>query len=321
MSAQNRAATITGTITDPDGHGVASAPVQAKNTKTRALHKTTSSASGSYVFGGLPPGTYELSVPAIGVTLANYERKRVVLRSGRTLRLDVRLQWGVNLGTPGDDAAVFLASARRESPPPSGPAPHTPEGEPDLSGVWIGSDDPNPEEPPLLPWASAVMKRRKQLDKITDNPSAHCLPASLPLSGAGIYKFVQTPALLVMMFEDVIGYRQVFLDGRGHPKDGDPSWMGHSIARWENDTLVVDTIGFNERSWLGLYPHTEKLHIVERYQRRDLGHLDVQITAEDPGTFLKPWTIRNVWELAPKEDVLEYVCNENNKDLPHLSGK
>jgi hypothetical protein len=84
---------------------------------------------------------------------------------------------------------------------------------------------------------------------------------------------------------------------------------------------VVDTVGFNNRSWLNLYPHTEMLHLVERYRRRDLGHLDVEITVTDPGTFTKPWKIREVWELAPREEVLEYVCNENNRDLDHLRAK
>jgi hypothetical protein len=123
------------------------------------------------------------------------------------------------------------------------------------------------------------------------------------------------------MFEDVIGYRQVFLDGRAHPKDADPSWMGHSSGHWDGDTLAIDTIGFNDRSWLVLYPHTEKLHITESYRRPDLGHLQVQITIEDPETFTRPWRIKNEWVLAPNEDVQEYVCNENNRDLAHLSAK
>src|SRR5262249_32068918 len=106
-----------------------------------------------------------------------------------------------------------------------------------------------------------------------------------------------------------------------HPRNPDPTWSGHSIGHWEKDTLVVDTSGFNNKGWLDIIPYTEKLHMVERFRRRDLGHLDVQITFEDPGTFSKPWKIRNSWDLAPSEDVYEYVCNENNRDLSHLSGK
>ncbi|MBZ5575518.1 MAG: hypothetical protein LAP40_03035 [Acidobacteriia bacterium] len=205
--------------------------------------------------------------------------------------------------------------------PPAGPAPRTPEGRPDFSGVWLGNDELSPEKPALLPWAAAVMQKRKQRDNIVDNPASHCLPSAIPLAGARVYKVVETPALLLEMFKDVIGYRQVFLDGRAHPADPDPSWMGHSIGHWEGDTLAIDTVGFNDRSWLELYPHTEKLHIVERYQRRDLGHLEVRITIQDPGAFTRPWKIHNEWVLAPNQDVLEYVCNENSQDLPHLSAK
>jgi hypothetical protein len=108
----------------------------------------------------------------------------------------------------------------------------------------------------------------------------------------------------------------VFLDGRAHPKDPDPTWMGHSIGKWEKDTLVIDTAGLNDKSWLlqGVWlPHTEMLHIVERYRRPDLAHLNIDLTLEDPGTFTKPVQRHLVWELSPGEEILENVCNENNK--------
>jgi len=95
--------------------------------------------------------------------------------------------------------------------------------------------------------------------------------------------------------------------------------MGHSIGRWDGDTLVIDTVGFNDKSWIGLYPHTERLHVVERYRRVDMGHLEITMTLEDPGAFTKPWTINMSWVLAPGEEILEYVC-ENNK-LEHMVGK
>ncbi len=124
-----------------------------------------------------------------------------------------------------------------------------------------------------------------------------------------------------MLFEDLPGVRQIYLDGRAHPNSWKRSWMGHSVGRWEGDTLVVDTVGFNDKSWLGDYSHTAQLHVIERYTRRDLGHMNVQVVMEDPGTFRKPWTVNMVWNLAPGEEMLEYVCTENNRDVIHMLGK
>ncbi len=217
--------------------------------------------------------------------------------------------------------AAAAAFAQGSAKPLSGAVPRTPEGKPDLSGIWKGQEAPHPEKAALLPWAQEIANQRKNPANRGDNPAARCLPGNVLLDGAGVFKFVQTPALLVMMYQDLIGYRQVFLDARGHPKDWDPSWTGHSTGKWDRDTLVVDTLGFNARSWINLLPHTEMLHVVERYRRRDLGHLEVQTTIEDPGTFSRPWKRNNVWELAPKEDVREYVCNENDKDLRRLEVK
>jgi hypothetical protein len=128
----------------------------------------------------------------------------------------------------------------------------------------------------------------------------------------------------VILFEDNPGFRQVFLDGRGHPSNWEPTWMGHSIAKWEGDVLVVDTIGFNDRSWLGgigggPVPHTEMLHMTERYRRMDFSHIDLAVTFEDPGTFVKPFHINIRLDLTPQEELMEYVC-ENNKP-EHLVGK
>ena len=170
----------------------------------------------------------------------------------------------------------------------------------------------------MLPWAA---ERSKQMleSNLKDHPGARCLPQDPILTGPFFFHFVQTPSLLLAIFEIAPNVRQVFLDGRSHPKDVNPTWMGHSVGKWEGDTLVVDTTGFNDRSWIGLSPHTEMLHIVERYRRPDLGHLEIAITVEDPGAFAKPWNINMTWNLAPGEDVLESVC-ENNK-LEHLVGK
>jgi hypothetical protein len=118
--------------------------------------------------------------------------------------------------------------------------------------------------------------------------------------------------LVVILSEGTPGFRQIFLDGRKHPADPDPSWVGHSIGKWEGDTLIIDTIGFNDRGWMDIYPRTEKLHIVERYRRPDFGHLEIQATIEDSGVFAKPWQINLKWDLAPQEELIEYVC-ENNR--------
>ena len=111
----------------------------------------------------------------------------------------------------------------------------------------------------------------------------------------------------------------MFLDGRRHPADPDPTWLGHAVGTWDGDTLVVDTVGFNDRSWIGASPHTETLHVTERYHRPDFGHLDVRVTFDDPRTFTKPLNQNLTWELVPDEEVLEFVCENNKAD--HLVGK
>jgi hypothetical protein len=122
---------------------------------------------------------------------------------------------------------------------------------------------------------------------------------------------------------DVPGHRQVFLDGRSHPEDLQPTWMGHSVGKWEGDTLVVDTVGFNDKTWLSLEtsPHTEKMHLTERFRRPDLGHLEVELIIADPEAYAKPWIMKRVSDLAPNEEVQEFICTENNRDVEHMVGK
>src|SRR6476661_2389960 len=171
---------------------------------------------------------------------------------------------------------------------PAGPTPRTTDGKVDFSGVWDpGFSFANLGQVPLQPWAEAIyQERRATLSK--DDPEGHCLPAGVPRISPFPQKFVQTPTLVVILDEgNVHSYRQLFLDGRGHPKDLEPLWMGDSIAKWEGDTLVVDSIGFNDKTWLNGQgvPHSEELHVIERYRRPDLGHLQVDITMEDPKAF------------------------------------
>jgi len=206
---------------------------------------------------------------------------------------------------------------------PSGPTPRIPDGKVDLQGVWTPANFANTGGPfDLQPWAAALMKeRRDNLSK--DDPEGFCLPAGVPRISPFPQKTVQTPTLLVILEEgNVHSYRQIFLDGRGHSKQ-DQLWMGDSIGKWDGDTLVVDTIGFNDKTWItgqGV-PHTDQLHVVERYSRPDLGHLQIDITLEDPGAFTKPHSFQRVYNLMENTDLLEYVCNEFNVDKDHLYGK
>ena len=315
VSAETGTGTLSGTVTDPDGQGVPTAPVQAKNVATGMVYKTAAVVKGSYTLSKLPAGTYDITVPPIGFTFPKYEQKGVSIQAAKTARVDIRLAWGGNLGTPGDDFSIIARSKLSSSP--AGPAPRMRNGKLDFSGVWIGNA-PDVDNPEMLSWAEDVTKQRRARGA-TGNPSEFCLPGDIFLVSPFIYKIIQTPTVIAILWEEnVPGIVQIFLDGRAHPKNLDPSWMGHSVGRWEGDTLVVDTIGFNDRSWLRVFPHTEMLHVVQRYRRPELGHIEKEITIEDPGAFTKPWKIRDVWDLAPGEEIAEYICNENEKDVPHL---
>jgi hypothetical protein len=255
-------------------------------------------------------------IPSMGYTYKKFERKNIVVQASQTLSLDLRLEWSGNLGTIGDDDSTILRTNRARTP--KGPAPRTRDGKPDLTGVWNGNNDADPAEPSALAWAETIAKARLQ----RDNPSTLCLPDDLLLDSPNVFEIIQTPKKVLFLAEYNSGaWRQVFVDGRGHPKEFNPSWMGHSIGRWEGDTLVVDTAGFNDKGWVHSYPHTENLHVVARYRRPDFGHLDINITVEDPSTFIKPWKVHTVWDLLPGEELQEYVCNENNKDPQHMDAK
>jgi len=308
--AQGGRGIIAGTVTDPDGTAVPGASIQVKHVSTGMIYKTQTSRGGSFSVSSLPAGTYELLIPTIGFTFRPHVKKDLVVQAGQTLRADARLEWSANLGTVGDD--TFLTIRNRYAGL-KGAAPRTRDGKPDFSGMWNGSEDPNPEPAAAMPWALAIQKERFQND-FKDAPSGFCLPGEIFPYSPLLYKFVQTPTLFLQLTEDQPSFRQLFLDGRSHPKDLDPTWKGHSIGKWEGDTLVIDTIGFNDKSWLpDALPHTEMLRVVERYRRPDLAHLLVDVTIEDPGTLTKPWNLHMTWELAPGEELIEYVCAENNQ--------
>jgi hypothetical protein len=228
------------------------------------------------------------------------------------------------------------------------PAPRI-NGKPDLSGVWqtdrtpeseytrvLGNDfatlqiDLNDitkhvidvfwglkrEEEPLRPEAAAILKQRHNLSF----PRVHCLPAGIP-ANIFLYDFkvIQAQQEIVILPGDGDPPRQIYTDGRSLPKDPQPSWMGYSVGKWQGDTLAVETTGFNESSWLDLFghPRSESMLIREAYHRRDFGHMDLEVTLEDPKYYTRPFTFKTGLNLIPDSDVLEFVCGENEKDQTH----
>jgi hypothetical protein len=212
------------------------------------------------------------------------------------------------------------------------PAPRTPAGTPDFTGIWsapgfstkylenLAADG---VEVPMQPWAAALYKERQE-NFGKDRPSGHCLPHSITDFDAHHMpkKVLQTPGLVVMLFESYHSFRQIFTDGRSLPHDFDPAWFGYSVGRWEGDTVVVDTVGINEKTWLddGGHPHSDALHVIERFRRPDFGHMQVRVTIDDPKAYTRPWTVTIPWQYVPDTELLDWVC-ENEKDVQHLVGK
>jgi hypothetical protein len=155
-----------------------------------------------------------------------------------------------------------------------------------------------------------------------DSPLAHCLPVSVPfLNFRGLSRIVQTPDMIVILYESPNSpHRSIFLDGRRLPKDPNPTWLGYSVGHWEGDTLVVDTIGFNDKGWLdvGGNPQTESLRLTERFRRPEFGHLQLEVTFDDPKTFTKPFTLSVTKSYTADTEIFEDVC-ENERDSGHLT--
>jgi hypothetical protein len=211
----------------------------------------------------------------------------------------------------------------------SAPAPRTAEGKPDLSGLWGMNPGPygniatdlKPED--IQPWADAVFKQHTGTFGRDDPAQFQCLPQGprANLDAPEMEKFIQTPGVIAILIED-LSYRQIFLDGRALPQDPNPSFMGYSVGHWDGDTLVVESTGFKDRTWLDMagHPHTEALRITERFRRRDFGHMEITETIDDPKAFNKPFTIAIQAAIVPDTEILEYVCAENEKDHRHLVG-
>jgi len=214
--------------------------------------------------------------------------------------------------------------------PPKGPTPRTADGHPDLSGNWepnairqnvdmIGSG----VDVPLLPAAKEVYDKHKK-DISKDDPEARCLPPGVPRMSTTPYpwSFIQTKDLLVVVYEGGAHiWRKIFLDGRPHNPQAVETWLGDSTGHWEGDTLVVETVGQNDITWIdesGI-PHSSDMKVIERISRPDLGHLTIKHTIDDPKTFSKPWSLTTHPSLL-KGELIEYICQENNRDVQHLVG-
>jgi hypothetical protein len=218
-------------------------------------------------------------------------------------------------------------------------------GKPDLSGVWLADSDPlppeiqtvegdepfprhfiniaadlAPEDVAMQGWAAEIFEQRLASSGGAD-PGAHCKPTGVPrLSALPLpFKIVQTPRLVLILYEENTVFRQIFLDDREPVEDAVPRWMGYSTGRWEDDALVVDTIGFNDRHWLdGMgHPNSDRLHVIERFRRPTAGHLEIEMTIDDPGAYMKPIVYTIEATVLADEDLLEYFCNENEKDVQH----
>ena len=201
--------------------------------------------------------------------------------------------------------------ARKPPAPPSGPTPHTQDGKVDFSGVWVPTSTLLPGDPSYQPWAKKIYDERKA-NKGKDDPERLCLPNGAVRINPLPYKIVQRPDTVALLWEgNTHSYRRFFLDRRAHSLDIEPeSWTGQSIGTWEGDMLVVDTVGFNDKTWLDATgkPHSDAMHLIERYRRPDLGHLNVELTIEDAKALTKPYTFTRVFTLAPGWELQEYVC-------------
>jgi hypothetical protein len=213
------------------------------------------------------------------------------------------------------------------------PVPKAADGKPDLSGIWLASRavfdlrqalKPGDSVPFTAEGKKIFDERRASNSK--DDPSARCLPTGLPVRALlrTPLKIVQVPNLTVILYESRTTFRQILTDGRPLPKEIDwPAWQGFSIGRWEGDTFVVESAGFNGLAWLDQagYPATSAMKFTERFRRRDFGHLALEMTIEDPKMYTRPWTLYAELVFQPDTELLEFICEENNRDLKHMVGK
>lgn len=234
-------------------------------------------------------------------------------------------QW-LNYPTPG------IPRTKDGKPDLNAPAPRK-DGHVDIQGIWEPNGlkyliniaaDLQPEQVPFQPAAKAEYQRRLDTNG-KDDPNNLCLPSVIPEKDAvtSPFKIVEIPGEVIILYESRTIFRQIFTDGRPLPKDPQPSWQGYSVGKWEGDAFVVDTIGFNGKGWLDTngHPTSDALHVIEKYKRKDIGHMDIEITIDDPQMYTKPWTVTENPHLVPDTELLEYICEENNRDVGHFVGK
>ena len=208
------------------------------------------------------------------------------------------------------------------------PVPRLPDGRVDLTGPWVGGGSNadieregglKPGELPLLPWAKQLRDNRKEQNE----PYTICLPMSVPRINPFPWKFAMsytskglTHIYVLHELGDSGAHRVVYMDGRTHPVDPLPTWWGHSIGRFEGDTLVIDTVGYNDKFWFDSRgtPHTEQLHTIERWTRINFGTLVNEFTLDDPGTFSRPVQLKfTATHIRPDLDLMEFICAEDNQ--------
>ncbi len=209
--------------------------------------------------------------------------------------------------------------------------PRTPDGKPDLSGIWrvatgryLQNIAADAGEAPFQPWAAALYKQRADaLGK--GRPSENCIPHGIPdamLVRNSPFKIVQTPGVVLVLYEEFNHFRQIFTDGRAFPPEATPSWYGYSIGHWEGDTLVAETIGFNDLSWFDDpgHPHSDALRVTERFRRGDFGNMSIEMTFDDKKAYTKTWSANVPFNLLADTELIESIC-ENERDHAHIIGK
>jgi len=311
-AGQLAAGELAGRLVDPDGKAVErlESPITVTDAAGRSFSGKVS-RDGTYRISALPAGTYVLDLDLPTRLYERHGRAGIVVDQKAATVLDLRLDWGMNLGTVGDDPLLQGSDLRAKTRNVDGPVPRMPDGKPDLSGVWTNFGDSFAGAVPMQPWAQALFDEWRKIPQ--DNPGAYCLPQSGLMTMTNYpYKFVQTPGVIVQLIEDmVISHRQIHLDGRAHPdaQAWNPSWYGHSIGRWDGDTLVVETVGFNEQT-PGFGIHSEALKLTEKYRRTSYGRMDIEIIAEDPQAWTGPYRRTRQAGLVEGTEIVEFVCAE-----------
>ena len=260
---------------------------------------------------------------------------RIALSAALALCAPALAQW-LKYPTPG------IPRLPDGKPNLNAPAPHTAAGHPDLSGIWEPERGPCPPTGisacgefanigvrlpgglPHQPWAAELVKKR-MADLGKDDPIAWCKPSgALRLLTFPLYrKIIQVPAVTVILSERDVTYRQIFTDGRPLPNDPSPNWNGYSVGKWQGDVLVVETVGFRDDTWLDRNgnPMMEGAKMTERFRRTNYGNLEIQVTVDDPKAYTKPWTVLLRQRLVTDTELLDYFCNDNERDSAHAVGK